>query len=59
VRGVAIGHGFIPRTTFVIARGGRIAATLSSDSDHLNPVEHVEESLAIVRRLGAEKTKGD
>jgi len=56
VRGVAIAHGFIPRTTFVIARGGRIAATLSSETDGLNPVEHVQESLAIVRRLSAEKT---
>ena len=55
VRGVEIGHGFIPRTTFVIARGGRIVATLSSDTDHLNPVEHVQESLAIVRQLSADK----
>lgn len=53
VRGVAIQHGFIPRTTFVIARDGRIVATLSSQADHLSPEQHVERSLAIVRKLQA------
>ena len=51
VRGVAIDHGFIPRTTFVIARDGRIVATLSSDADHLRPDQHVTRSLAIVKKL--------
>ncbi|MDO1528752.1 peroxiredoxin [Fulvimonas sp. R45] len=53
VRGVAIDHGFIPRTTFVIGRDGRIIATLSSETDHLHPEDHVKQSLAIVQRLQA------
>jgi peroxiredoxin Q/BCP len=56
VRGVAIDHAFIPRTTFVIARDGKIVATLSSETDHLRPDEHVKRSLAIVQRLQAGKT---
>lgn len=56
VRGVAINHVFIPRTTFVIARNGRIVATLSSEADHLRPDEHVTKSLAIVQRIQADKT---
>lgn len=55
VRGVAIDHGFIPRTTFVIAGDGRIVATLSSEADHLRPDQHVHKSLAIVKRLQAAK----
>lgn len=55
VRGVAIDHGFIPRTTFVIARDGRIVATLSSDADHLRPDQHVTRSLAIVKDLKTPK----
>jgi len=55
VRGVAIDHAFIPRTTFVIAGDGRIVATLSSQTDHLRPDEHVKRSLAIVQRLRAGK----
>ena len=51
VRGQVIGHGFIPRTTFVIGRDGRIVATLSSEADHLHPEDHVKQSLAIVQRL--------
>jgi peroxiredoxin len=53
VRGVAIDHGFIPRSTFVIGRDGRIVATLSSEADHLHPEDHVKKSLAIVQRLQA------
>lgn len=53
VRGVAIDHGFIPRTTFVIGSDGRIIATLSSDADHLHPEDHVKRSLAIVQKLQA------
>lgn len=56
VRGAAIDHAFIPRTTFVIAGNGKIVATLSSETDHLRPDEHVKRSLAIVRRLQAGKT---
>jgi peroxiredoxin len=55
VRGVAIDHSFIPRTTFVISSDGKIVATLSSETDHLRPDEHVKQSLAIVQRLQAGK----
>lgn len=51
VRGVAIDHGFISRTTFVIASDGRIVAALSSEADHLRPDQHVARSLAIVQRM--------
>ncbi|WP_158752523.1 peroxiredoxin [Dyella sp. S184] len=56
VRGVAIDHAFIPRTTFVIDSTGKIVATLSSETDHLRPDEHVKRSLAIVQHLQAGKT---
>jgi peroxiredoxin len=56
VRGVAIDHAFISRTTFVIASNGKIVATLSSESDHLRPDEHVKRSLAIVQGLQSGKT---
>ena len=56
VRGVAIDHDFISRTTFVIASNGKIVATLSSETDHLHPDEHVKRSLAIVQGLQAGKT---
>ncbi|HEX8777454.1 MAG TPA: peroxiredoxin [Rhodanobacter sp.] len=61
VRGVAIDHGFISRTTFVIARDGRIVATLSSEADHLRPDQHVARSLAIVQgmRTGRMPATGD
>ena len=55
VRGVAIDHAFIPRTTFVIARDGRIIATLSSETDHLRPDQHATKSLAIVQQIKAGK----
>ncbi len=55
VRGVKIDHGFIPRTTFVIARDGRIVTTLSSEADHLRPDEHVKKSLATVQHMQAAK----
>jgi len=53
VRGQAIDHGFIPRTTFVIGRDGKIVAAFSSEADHLHPQDHVTKSLAIVQRLQA------
>jgi peroxiredoxin len=49
VRGVEIGHGFIPRTTFVIDRGGRILASFSSEAEHLEPAQHVERALAALQ----------
>ncbi|WP_233842672.1 peroxiredoxin [Dyella sp. 2HG41-7] len=55
VRGVAIDHGFIERTTFVIDRDGKIVATLSSEADHIHPEDHVKKSLAIVQNLKAGK----
>ncbi|MGH8279560.1 MAG: peroxiredoxin [Gammaproteobacteria bacterium] len=55
VRGVAINHGFFPRTTFVLDRQGKIVATLSSMADHLTPAEHVTRSLAIVERMRTAK----
>lgn len=55
VRGVAINHGFFPRTTFVLDREGKIVATLSSKVDHITPAEHVTRSLAIVQRMHADK----
>ncbi|GLQ95549.1 peroxiredoxin [Dyella acidisoli] len=55
VRGVAIDHGFIERTTFVISSDGKIVATLSSEADHLHPEDHVKKSLTIVQHLQAGK----
>ncbi len=51
VRGQELAHGFIPRTTFVIDKGGKIVAVLSSTTDHISPTDHVDKSLAIVKGL--------
>jgi peroxiredoxin len=51
VRGVELTHGFIPRTTFVIDKKGKIVAVFSSSADHISPAEHVEKALAIVKAL--------
>ena len=51
VRGEEVTHGFIPRTTFVINKNGKIAAVFSSETDHITPDEHVKKSLAIVKEL--------
>ena len=51
VRGTAIDHDFIERTTFVIGTDHKIVATLSSNDDKLAPDQHVEKSLAIVQQL--------
>jgi peroxiredoxin len=51
VRGVAIDHDFIERTTFVIGKDGKIVATLSSKDDGLSPDQHVAKSLEIVQGL--------
>ncbi|MBS0432697.1 MAG: peroxiredoxin [Proteobacteria bacterium] len=56
VRGQAITHGFIPRTTFVIGRDGKVVSALSSDEDHIKPDEHVTRALAIVQRMQAGKS---
>ncbi len=47
VRGVEIGHGFADRTTFVIARDGKIVTVISN----VSPTEHVARALAVVRQL--------
>ena len=51
VRGQALTHGFIPRTTFVIGKDGKILAVFSSSADHISPADHVQKSLAIVQGL--------
>lgn len=53
VRGVAINHDFIERTTFVIGKDGRVIATFSTRDDHLTPDEHVDKSLAVVQHLAS------
>ena len=49
LRGQDLTHGFIPRTTFVIDKKGKIIAVFSSATDKISPAEHVEKSLAIVQ----------
>src|SRR5215831_5797085 len=51
IRGVEITHGFIPRTTFVIDKNGKIVAVFSSETDHIKADEHVKKSLEIVKGL--------
>src|SRR6201996_7891835 len=51
VRGIEVNHGFIPRTTYVIGKDGKIVAVFSSETDHISPTEHVEKSLAVVKGL--------
>lgn len=51
VRGVAIDHPFIARTTFVIGKDGKVVSVFSSAADHISPPEHVTRSLAVVQRL--------
>ncbi len=51
VRGQQVTHGFIPRTTFVIDKKGKIVAVFSSETDHIAPDEHVKKSLEIVKTL--------
>jgi peroxiredoxin Q/BCP len=46
-----LNHGFIPRTTFVIDKAGKVIAVFSSQTDHISPADHVEKSLAIVKAL--------
>lgn len=54
-RGVEIDHEFTERTTFVVTPDNKIAATLSTADDKINPAEHVEKSLAIVQQLAGKK----
>lgn len=51
VRGQEVTHGFIPRTTFVIGKDGKIVAVFSSEVDHVSPADHVQKSLDVVKGL--------
>lgn len=51
VRGMELNHGFIPRTTYVIGKDGKITAVFSSTTDHISPTDHVEKSLAVIKGL--------
>jgi peroxiredoxin Q/BCP len=46
-RGMEIGHGFAERTTFVLTKDGKIAATVGG----VSPKENVEKALAAVQQL--------
>lgn len=48
-------HGFLPRTTFVLDRTGKVVARFSSHDDHLTPDQHVTRALAMVQGLAARK----
>jgi peroxiredoxin len=54
-RGVEIDHDFTERTTFVITPDYKIVATLSTADDKINPAEHVEKSLDVVKQLASGK----
>ena len=56
VTGKQVTHGFFPRVTFVIDSSGRIVKVLSSQADKLTPDQHVNESLALVQGMHADKT---
>lgn len=51
VRGVEVNHGFLPRTTFVINKEGKIVAVFDSKVDGISPDQHVKKSLEIVKSL--------
>lgn len=48
-KGEEINHGFIPRTTFVIDKNGKIIAVFSSQKDKISPVDHVKKALEMVQ----------
>ena len=51
-RGVEIGHGFAERTTFIVTRDGKIAATIGG----LAPAENVAKALEAVQKLTPAKS---
>ncbi len=55
IHGQPITHGFFARTTFVISRNGKIAASMSSTQNHISPVQHVTHSLAVVQNMQPKK----
>ena len=54
-RGDVVEHDATERTTFVITPDKTIVATLSSADDGIGPIDHVEQSLAVVEKLAADK----
>ena len=50
-RGVEIGHGFAERTTFIVGKGGVVAATVGG----VKPTDNVDAALAAVKALPATK----
>jgi peroxiredoxin Q/BCP len=55
-RGEMVDHELTERTTFVVTPDYKIAATLSTADDKINPAEHVAKSLAVVQQLAASKS---
>src|SRR5438046_6075466 len=55
-RGEMIDHELTERTTFVVTPDYKIAATLSTADDKINPADHVAKSLAVVQQLAASKS---
>jgi peroxiredoxin len=53
-RGIDLDHKFDERTTFIITKDGKIAATVGG----VSPAENVEKSLAIVQDIAAGKPVG-
>jgi thioredoxin-dependent peroxiredoxin len=53
-RGIDLDHKFAERTTFVITKDGKIAATVGG----VSPAENVEKTLAIIQDLAAGKPVG-
>jgi len=50
-RGDEINHGFIERTTFIVAQDGTIAATVGG----VSPFENVTQSLEVVQKLARQR----
>lgn len=50
-RGVDIDHGFTERTTFIVAKNGKVLATVGG----VQASENVQQTLAIVQKLSASK----
>jgi thioredoxin-dependent peroxiredoxin len=53
-RGIDLDHKFAERTTFIITKDGKIAATVGG----VSPAENVEKTLAIIQDLAAGKPVG-
>ena len=53
-RGIDLDHKFAERTTFIVTKDGKIAATVGG----VSPAENVEKTLAIVQNIAAGKPVG-